>query len=955
MAASDKSIIKKHSKLADKIIALDSEYSKLSDTDLRMKTDEFKKRIQENGESLDSVLVEAFAVAREAAYRKLGMKAYKVQLIGGIILHNGDIAEMRTGEGKTLTGIFPVYLNALTGKPVHIVTVNEYLSGRDSKINGVVFNFLGLTVGLNGRALSKPLKRQAYAQDITYTTNAELGFDYLRDNLVIDFSQKVQRGLNYVVIDEADSVLIDEARTPLIISGGTQNRTNQYQAADGFAKQLNKNVDLKFDLETKQINMTDSGIAKAEKFFGLVKLFDIKNSELFHLITNALRANFTFSEGVEYMVADGEIKLIDQFTGRVMDGRSYSDGLQQALQAKEGVRIEEETQTLATITYQNFYRLYAKISGMTGTAKTEEEEFIKIYNTRVIQCPTNRPVIRKDLPDFTFGSKRAALLKMIKDIKEIIANGRPVLIGTTSVESSEQISRYLTKENMKFEMINAKNHHREADIVEMAGQVGSITLATNMAGRGTDIKLSDEVKKNGGLFVIGVERNEARRIDNQLRGRAGRQGDPGSSRFYITMEDDLMIRFSSPRVRNMFAKLGDDHINSKMFTKALTNAQKKLEGLNFDQRKNILDYDNILSQQRESIYSQRDTILLQEDLTKVLERFQYTTAYEIVNSSSEVVRGERIINLDRLHSEIAKDLIDPSSWNKNDYLGLDKAAIAKKIQVLMMQYYLTKSRNIPLDVRTKIERTTIVKNLDSYWTKHINISSKLRSGIYLQQYAQNNPLHEYIEESQRMFNSMKVSIASVSIKHLITSINDDMMPKINAQPVSQPQVNEKVKPEVRISEADIKQILSEIGIEKEQFTRTNVEKRFEEILANDLNEEQRKKVLIKQNILSQFMSKLDKMIAEQKKQVQITDKVIVEVAKKYNFKKVRGNNDLIMEMFNKLSHGQPDEVRKQLLQEAILIRDLDKIIKENPELQKLIDDIDDNDDSTQIDMQTKIG
>ncbi|QHX36192.1 preprotein translocase subunit SecA [Spiroplasma sp. TIUS-1] len=954
MAASDKSIIKKHSKLAEEIIALESEYAKLSDTELRSKTDEFKKRIQENGESLDSILVEAFAVAREAAYRKLGMKAYKVQLIGGIILHNGDIAEMRTGEGKTLTGIFPVYLNALTGKPVHIVTVNEYLSGRDSKINGVVFNFLGLTVGLNGRALSKPLKRQAYSQDITYTTNAELGFDYLRDNLVIDFAQKVQRGLNYVVIDEADSVLIDEARTPLIISGGTQNRNNQYQAADSFAKKLNKHVDLKFDLETKQINMTDSGIAKAEKFFGLVKLFDIKNSELFHLITNALRANFTFSEGVEYMVSDGEIKLIDQFTGRVMDGRSYSDGLQQALQAKEGVKIEEETQTLATITYQNFYRLYSKISGMTGTAKTEEEEFIKIYNTRVIQCPTNKPVIRKDLPDFTFGTKRAALLKMTKDIKEIIANGRPILIGTTSVESSEQISRYLTNESLKFEMINAKNHHREADIVEMAGQVGSITLATNMAGRGTDIKLSDDVKKNGGLFVIGVERNEARRIDNQLRGRAGRQGDPGSSRFYITMEDDLMIRFSSPRVRNMFAKLGDDHINSKMFTKALTNAQKKLEGLNFDQRKNILDYDNILSQQRESIYSQRDTILLQEDLTKVLERFQYTTAYEIVNDSSEVVRGERIINLDRLKNDIVKDFIDPNSWNKNDYLGLDKAGIAKKIQVLMMQYYLYKSRNIPQDVRTKIERTTIVKNLDSYWTKHINISSKLRSGIYLQQYAQNNPLHEYIEESSRMFNNMKINIASVSVKHLITSINDDMMPNLNIQQSGQDHVHE-TKPEVRITEADVKQILSEIGIEKEQFTRPNVEKRFQEILSSELTEEQKRNILIKQNILSQFMQKLDKMIFEQKKQVQITDEMIVAVATKYNFKKVRGNNDLIMEMFNKLSHGQPDNVRKQLLQEAILIRDLDKIIKENPQLEKLINDIDDNDDSTQIDILTKIG
>ncbi|KAJ3619874.1 hypothetical protein Zmor_008716 [Zophobas morio] len=712
--ARDKKIIKSYGVVADQVMAMDEYMTALSDEELAGKTKEFKDRLAQ-GDTLDDLLVEAYAVVREAAFRKLGLKAYRVQLIGGIILHYGDVAEMRTGEGKTLTGLFPAYLNALSGLGVNIVTVNEYLSQRDSEINGMVYNFLGMTVGLNGRSLTKDKKREAYACDVTYTTNAELGFDYLRDNMVFDLAQKVQRGLNYAIIDEADSVLIDEARTPLIISGGRQNRANLYQAADAYAKTLSSEHDVDFDLESKQVYLTDSGVAKAQSYFSIKSLFDVNNTELFHLIMNALKANFVFKNGVEYTVRDNEIILIDQFTGRVMPGRAYSDGLQQALQAKEGVRIEEETQTVATITYQNFYRLYNKICGMTGTAKTEEEEFIKIYNTRVVVCPTNLPVIRDDQPDYTFATKHAALKKMVEDIRTINEVGRPILIGTTSVESSEQVARYLEKANLKFEMINAKNHAREADIIEKAGQLKSITLATNMAGRGTDIKLSKEVKELGGLFVFGVERNEARRIDNQLRGRAGRQGDPGTSRFYISMEDDLMVRFTVQKLRDRFVKiLGEDFMQSKMFHRAITGAQKKLEGLNFDQRKNVLDYDNVLAQQREAIYAQRDNILEQKDLKVVIERFEYTTAFELLIEHSEVVRGEKTLNVKSLISSIEGKLVPDGSLTESMFTGKENRQIAKGIQEQMFKFYLARIDNVPEDVIYGMEKRTILQSLDRY-------------------------------------------------------------------------------------------------------------------------------------------------------------------------------------------------------------------------------------------------
>ncbi|QBQ07284.1 preprotein translocase subunit SecA [Spiroplasma gladiatoris] len=933
--ARDKKIVSKHGKTADLIIKNDQAYSKLTDEELKNKTQEFKERI-EQGESLDSLLVEAYSVVREAAYRVLGLKAYRVQLIGGIILHEGDIAEMKTGEGKTLTGLFPAYLNALSGQGVHVVTVNEYLSKRDSEINGKVYNFLGLTVGLNSRESSKNEKREAYAQDITYTTNAELGFDYLRDNMVFNFDQKVQRKLNYAIIDEADSVLIDEARTPLIISGGSQNRINMYMAADACAKTLKEPEDVEIDLESKQVYLTDSGIKKAQNYFSIENLFDFRNTEIFHLIMNALKANFTFKKEIEYTVQDGEIVLIDQFTGRVMPGRAYSDGLQQSLQAKEGVEVEEETQTLATITYQNFYRLYNKLSGMTGTAKTEEEEFLKIYNTRVIVCPTNEPIIRVDEPDLTFGTKNAKLKRMVEDLKALNEIGRPVLIGTTSVESSEQVARYLEKAGLKFEMINAKNHLREAEIVEGAGQLKAITLATNMAGRGTDIKLTEETRKLGGLFVMGIERNEARRIDNQLRGRAGRQGDPGTSRFYISMEDELMIRFTAPKVRQYFIKLGDDHIKSKMFTRAITNAQKKLEGLNFDQRKNVLDYDNILSQQREAMYAQRDDILLQTDLKVVLAKFQYTIAFEIIEECSELVRGERTVNVDLLIKRLNSEYIIKDSMEEKELIGLEKQQMAKLIQKHMMELYLQKIEGVPENVIHEMERRTILQSFDRFWTRHINLSQKLRSGIYLQQYAQNNPLHEYVEQSAKLFNKMKINIAFEAIDRLYQSFNaegsvenisnnkidiENILINANRQ-AQQTQQVEAEKKVINVTEKDIDEILNEIGIKQEEFSRNNVTNRFAQLKEEFKDDVERfKKLEIQEHIINGLMDKLDEVVDERrKKALELTQDGIDAIVKKFDLKNKLFTVDDVKQSFEKLMNQDlTDEQKAQIDVEAQIL------------------------------------
>ncbi|WP_342253989.1 preprotein translocase subunit SecA [Spiroplasma endosymbiont of Zeiraphera isertana] len=753
----DRKILRKINKQVKAIISLDETMRKIKDEELANKTVEFRTRLAE-GETLDDILVEAFATIREAARRISGLHPYPVQLIGGIVLHNGDVAEMRTGEGKTLTAVMPIYLNALSSKGVHVITVNEYLAARDAELNRPILEFLGITIGVSLRDHSTNQKREAYLKDVTYTTNSELGFDYLRDNMVKVYPEKVQRQLNYAIIDEADSVLIDESRTPLIISGGSKNRTPLYQASDVFAKTLIPE-DYKIDWESRQIALTVTGVNKAQKQFNLKNLFDIDNSELFHHIQNALRANHVFKLDVEYVVKDGEIVLVDQFTGRLMPGRVYSDGLHQALQAKENVTIQQETTTVATITYQNFFRLYNKLSGMTGTAKTEEEEFVKIYNMRVIKIPTNKPIIREDKPDHVFASLNAKFKSLIAEVKERHTKGQPILIGTANVYVSERIANMLTSEGIKHEILNAKNHAREADIIARAGEKGSITLATNMAGRGTDIKLGKGVIELGGLAVLGTERNEARRIDNQLRGRAGRQGDPGFSRFYVSIEDDLMLRFGGEKLKKAFASLGEDYIRSKMLTRSITRAQQKIEGMNFDARKNLLDYDNVIAQHREATYHQRDNILLADDLLDLIKNMHRTVARDLLNIFNKVVGREQFIDYDELVKGIENKLIKP-----NDLIAekLNRLSTEENIDLIVEKsynFYLEKREKLNDVIIKQIENSVVLQTFDQYWTNHIDALSKLRAGIHLRGYAQLNPLQAYIEEASKLFNRMKINVA----------------------------------------------------------------------------------------------------------------------------------------------------------------------------------------------------
>lgn len=763
-------------KVVRKILEFDEEMSKLTDTQLQEKTNYFREKLA-NNVSLMEILPEAFAVAREAANRILNLKAYPVQLMGAYVLHTGDVAEMRTGEGKTLTALMPTYLNALTGKGVHIVTVNEYLAQRDAEINGEVLIFLGISVGVSLNRSTNIEKRDAYSCDVTYTTNSELGFDYLRDNMVARFEQKVQRPLNYAIIDEADSVLIDESRTPLIISGGSKNRTPLYQSADKFAKSLNRETDVKLDLESKQAALTPEGVKKAEKFFKLKNLFAFENSELYHHILNALKAVHVFVNGVEYVVYENEIVLVDQFTGRMMQGRAYSDGLQQAIQAKEEVDIEQETTTLATITYQNFFRLYSKLSGMTGTAKTEEEEFIKIYNMRVIKIPTNKPIIRRDENDLVFATQKAKYKALMKEIIERNTLGQPILIGTSSVTTSEAVSELLTKANLKHNVLNAKNHAREAEIIANAGEKYGITIATNMAGRGTDIKLGSGVVELGGLAVLATERNEARRIDNQLRGRSGRQGDPGFSRFYISIEDDLMLRFGSQKLQGLFAKLGDDHIQSRLLSRSITNAQKKVEGLNFDMRKNLLDYDNVLAQQREVMYKQRDIILQSDNFNSIIERMTFTVAEDLLNMFKIEVNKEIDVDYEKLVLSIKTKLVPEANLVANKLSTLTSQQVITEIGNEIYQHYLKVLEQIDGENTIDIQRTIIIEAFDHFWTSHIDESSRLRTGIYLRSYAQSNPLHAYIDESAHLFERMRINIAHqviISLCNLeITDTNND--------------------------------------------------------------------------------------------------------------------------------------------------------------------------------------
>lgn len=744
-------------KIADSVDALGSQMAALSDDELKHKTDEFKARVA-NGETLDALMVEAFAVAREAAKRVIGEYPYKVQVMGAAVMQGGDIAEMKTGEGKTLTSTMAVYLNALSGLGVHVVTVNEYLAARDAEWMGQIYRFLGLSVGVNARALTPSEKREAYACDILYTTNSELGFDYLRDNMVTKLSERVMRGLNTALVDEVDSILIDESRTPLIISGGTKKTANLYQTADRFAKSL-RDGDYEIDEKTRQVTLSEHGVARAEKTYKVKNLYDVEHTQLVHHINMALRANYIMMKDVEYVVADNEIVIVDQFTGRLMKGRAYSDGLHQAIEAKEGVKINEETSTLATITYQNFFRLYNKLAGMTGTAKTEEEEFLEIYNMRVIEIPTNRPVIREDFPDCIFAKPQDKFNALVEEVKELHEKGQPVLVGTISVEVSELISQMLKKARIKHEVLNAKNHEREADIIKKAGQVGSVTIATNMAGRGTDIKLSDESRALGGLAVLGSERHESRRIDNQLRGRSGRQGDPGYSRFYVSLKDTLMVRFGKEGLLDSaFSALEGQPIESKMVSKAIGNAQKRVEGQNFDIRKSLLDYDDVLRQQREIMYNMRDFVLENEDVHGIVkEMFEKVTSAVVDANIVKDVRGEEV-DIEALAKSLEMTGFEEGVIQANMFANKSIDDMKQTAYEIAWQAYDNKLVDIR-DQFAAFERNVVLRTIDRNWVEHIDTMSKLRDGIHLRSYAQNNPLQQYVSEGYDLFEQMMQSIS----------------------------------------------------------------------------------------------------------------------------------------------------------------------------------------------------
>ena len=748
----DKKRLEEIRQLALKVDALKDNVASLDDTQLKQKTEEFKERIRV-GESLDDLLPEAFAVAREAAKRVIGEFPYLVQIMGGIVLHQGDIAEMKTGEGKTLTSVLPVYLNALGGQGVHIVTVNEYLAGRDAKWMGAIHEFLGLSVGLNIRALTPAQKRAAYRCDITYTTNAETGFDYLRDNMVTKIEERVLRPLNMALVDEVDSILIDESRTPLIISGGQKQTAQLYIQADRFVKSLVEEEGYIVDVKSKTVQLTEEGVHQAERQFKVNNLYDITHTHLVHHLHQALKANYTMANDVEYVVQDNEIIIVDQFTGRLMKGRQYSDGLHQALEAKENVPIKQETSTMATITYQNFFRLYSKLCGMTGTAKTEEEEFMTIYNMRVVEIPTNRPIVREDYPDAIYGTQKAKFQALMEEIKERHASGQPVLVGTIAVETSEFIAKMLTQNKIRHEVLNAKNHAREAEIIAKAGQKGSITIATNMAGRGTDIKLGEGVRELGGLAVLGSERHESRRIDNQLRGRAGRQGDPGYSRFYVSVQDELMVRFGSERYSTLFNQLGDQAVESKIVTKSITSAQKRVEGVNFDVRKTLLEYDDVLRQQRETIYSQRDYILEHQDVHELIKEMFGRVIENLVRTHVEVKNHAEEVNIEGFLNALTAMQFTDISLDEASLKGKSVAEIIEMAKDLAWNSYEAKIE--PFKQHSlSLEKNIVLSIVDRSWQEHIDTMSKLREGIHLRSYAQNKPLQAYVAEGYELFEDM---------------------------------------------------------------------------------------------------------------------------------------------------------------------------------------------------------
>ncbi|HGQ0530810.1 TPA: preprotein translocase subunit SecA [Streptococcus pneumoniae] len=755
----DKGEIRRLEKMADKVFKYEDQMAALTDDQLKAKTVEFKKRYQ-NGESLDSLLYEAFAVVREGAKRVLGLFPYKVQVMGGIVLHHGDVPEMRTGEGKTLTATMPVYLNALSGKGVHVVTVNEYLSERDATEMGELYSWLGLSVGINLATKSPMEKKEAYECDITYSTNSEIGFDYLRDNMVVRAENMVQRPLNYALVDEVDSILIDEARTPLIVSGANVVETSQlYHMADHYVKSLNKD-DYIIDVQSKTIGLSDSGIDRAESYFKLENLYDIENVALTHFIDNALRANYIMLLDIDYVVSEEqEILIVDQFTGRTMEGRRYSDGLHQAIEAKEGVPIQDETKTSASITYQNLFRMYKKLSGMTGTGKTEEEEFREIYNIRVIPIPTNRPVQRIDHSDLLYASIESKFKAVVEDVKARYQKGQPVLVGTVAVETSDYISKKLVAAGVPHEVLNAKNHYREAQIIMNAGQRGAVTIATNMAGRGTDIKLGEGVRELGGLCVIGTERHESRRIDNQLRGRSGRQGDPGESQFYLSLEDDLMKRFGSERLKGIFERLNmsEEAIESRMLTRQVEAAQKRVEGNNYDTRKQVLQYDDVMREQREIIYAQRyDVITADRDLAPEIQSMIKRTIERVVDGHARAKQDEK---LEAILNFAKYNLLPEDSITMEDLSGLSDKAIKEELFQRALKVYDSQVSKLRDEEAVKeFQKVLILRVVDNKWTDHIDALDQLRNAVGLRGYAQNNPVVEYQAEGFRMFNDMIGSI-----------------------------------------------------------------------------------------------------------------------------------------------------------------------------------------------------
>ena len=765
--------LKRCEKIADKVIALEAEYKALSDEELKNKTVLFRERLAK-GETLEDIMVEAFATAREAATRVTGMTPFKVQIIGAAVMHFGNVAEMKTGEGKTLTSVLVAYLNALSGKGVHIVTVNEYLASRDAEEMGAIHNYLGITVGLNLRELDSDQKREQYNCDITYSTNSELGFDYLRDHMVLYKEQMVQRAnMNFAIVDEVDSILIDEARTPLIISGGEKKGANFYIQSNTFVRGL-KDEDYEIDVKDRHVALLESGMQKAERFFNVENLYDIRHVGLVHYINNALRANYIMEKNKDYVVQDGQVIIVDQFTGRLMVGRQWSDGLHQAVEAKENVQIKKETRTLATITYQNYFRMYAKLAGMTGTAKTEEEEFRNIYNMFVVEIPTNVPVIRKDDPDLMYKTMKGKYLAIAKDIKERHEKGQPVLVGTISIESSELLSGLLKRHGIPHNVLNAKQHEREAEIVAHAGQKGAVTIATNMAGRGTDIKLGEGVRELGGLAVIGTERHEARRIDNQLRGRSGRQGDPGYSRFYLSAQDELMIRFGGERFERLLGMIANPDqdgyetpLESKMFSRFVESAQKKVEGSNYDRRKNVVEYDEVLRKQREIIYSQRKDILFLDDMEPTIHKMmnsvvsRHIPLYEVEDKKQHTIDATKFMN------EFAMRYFNRDDISIEDIEGKDVSEVQEIVLEKFRSKLLDKKQAVPTEVYQEFLKVVLLRVVDTHWMDHIDRMSDLRQSIGLQSYAQINPLREYQEIGYDTFNEM------------IAIINDEVTMTIN--------------------------------------------------------------------------------------------------------------------------------------------------------------------------------